>query len=81
MCTACVLPAQLYDDANLALAFKSRTSAFWERLLPAAVNNYYIRSLLGSRFFEYPIVAINATHVQNAKVQVSSSATEVLPEV
>lgn len=63
-------PQKMYEGVDIARAFKGRTSGFWERLVPAAVNNYYIRSLLGQRFFEYPIVAINSTHVQRAKIQV-----------
>jgi hypothetical protein len=62
---------QYYANADLSAAFKSRSSSFWEHLLPAATNNYYIRSLLGPRFFRYPVLPINETHIWDAKVQVS----------
>lgn len=39
--------------------------------MPAAVNNYYIRSLLGSRFFQYPIVHITPEHVSAARLTVA----------
>jgi hypothetical protein len=56
-----------YDISTL---FKGRTSSFWEELVPAAVNNYYIRSLLGAKFFESPIVPINSTHIHIAMREV-----------
>lgn len=39
--------------------------------MPAAVNNYYTRSLLGSRFFQYPIVHITPEHVSAARLVVA----------
>lgn len=38
--------------------------------MPAAVNNYYIRSLLGQKYFLAPVQAVNETHVLPAKLQV-----------
>ncbi|KAL6760760.1 hypothetical protein V8C86DRAFT_2547987 [Haematococcus lacustris] len=57
-------------ERDIRKAFSDRSSAFWERLLPAGVNNYYIRSLLGSQYFEHPIKPIDDSLVQQAKVQV-----------
>eukprot|EP00798_Chlamydomonas_sp_ICE-L_P020523 gene20523-27315_t len=41
-----------YTKEDISDLFQNRTSSFWEKLLPAGVNNYYIRSLLGEQFFE-----------------------------
>ena len=58
------------SSSDIAPLFKGRTASFWEELVPAAVNNYYIRSLLGPRFFESPIVPINSTHIHTAMKEV-----------
>ncbi|KAG1671065.1 hypothetical protein FOA52_000736 [Chlamydomonas sp. UWO 241] len=60
----------VYNGSDVSAVFRGRTSLFWERLVPAAVNNYYIRSLLGPRFFEPPLPPINTTHVQQALLEV-----------
>lgn len=57
-----------YLESDIKLAFLQRSSGFWERLLPAGVNNYYIRSLLGPRFFEFPMIHITRDHVLLAKL-------------
>ncbi|EFJ46165.1 hypothetical protein VOLCADRAFT_93305 [Volvox carteri f. nagariensis] len=61
---------EYYLDVDTQPAFLNRTCGFWERLMPAAVNNYYIRSLLGSRFFEFPVLEIMPQHVALAKLAV-----------
>lgn len=38
--------------------------------MPAAVNNYYSRSLLGPHFFTMPVLSVNATHLQVAMLKV-----------
>ena len=55
---------------DISTLFEGRTASFWEELVPAAVNNYYIRSLLGPRFFESPILPINSTHIHIAMREV-----------
>ncbi|GIL89531.1 hypothetical protein Vretimale_1906 [Volvox reticuliferus] len=59
---------EYYLDVDTQPAFYNRTSGFWERLMPAGVNNYYIRSLLGSRFFEYPVLEVSPQHATLAKL-------------
>ncbi|GLI70545.1 hypothetical protein VaNZ11_015461, partial [Volvox africanus] len=59
---------EYYLDVDTQPAFYNRTSGFWERLMPAGVNNYYIRSLLGSRFFEYPVLEVTPQHTALAKL-------------
>eukprot|EP00798_Chlamydomonas_sp_ICE-L_P002687 gene2688-12920_t len=61
---------ELYVETNTSEVFENRTSGFWERLLPAGVNNYYIRSLLGERMFRYPVLPLNLTHAHKASLQV-----------
>ncbi len=38
--------------------------------MPAGANNYYIRSLLGPRFFETPLLAISPAYVHQAMLEV-----------
>lgn len=58
----------VYKAQSIKPVFQGRTSSFWEKLLPGGVNNYFIRSLLGGRFFEFPLLGVNETHVERAKV-------------
>lgn len=58
------------SSSDITAVFKGRTASFWEELVPAAVNNYYIRSLLGPKFFESPILPINSTHIHIAMREV-----------
>lgn len=57
-----------YFEVDAQRVFVNRTAGFWERLLPSGANNYYTRSLLGQRYFEYPVVYITHEHVQLAKL-------------
>ncbi|PNH12021.1 hypothetical protein TSOC_001063 [Tetrabaena socialis] len=59
---------EYYTEVDTRAAFANRTSGFWERLVPAGVNNYYIRSLLGQRFFEYPVNQVTAADTELAKL-------------
>ena len=57
-------------NPQFCCARRGRTSDFWDRLAPAAVNNYYIRSLLGTQFFDWPVASVNITHTQQAMLEV-----------
>eukprot|EP00198_Chlamydomonas_reinhardtii_P005334 XP_001694670.1 hypothetical protein CHLREDRAFT_148896 [Chlamydomonas reinhardtii] len=59
---------EFYLDTDTQKSFVNRTTGFWERLMPAGVNNYYIRSLLGQRFFEFPVTQVLPQHVTLAKL-------------
>lgn len=41
--------------------------------MPAAVSNYYSRSLLGPHFFTTPVLSVNVTHLQVAMLKVGRS--------
>ncbi|GFR45171.1 hypothetical protein Agub_g6557 [Astrephomene gubernaculifera] len=59
---------EFYLDVDTQRAFINRTTGFWERLMPAGVNNYYIRSLLGQRFFEFPVMQVAPEHIGLAQL-------------
>ncbi|GAX84436.1 hypothetical protein CEUSTIGMA_g11856.t1 [Chlamydomonas eustigma] len=61
---------QLHNTTDLSRAFKDRTTGFWERLLPAAVNNYYIRSLLGEQYFSTPLKSVRTSDTELAMLEV-----------
>ena len=52
------------------LTQRGRTSGFWDRLIPAAANNYYIRSLLGMQYFDWPVATVNLTITHMAMLEV-----------
>lgn len=44
------------------------------------MNNYYIRSLLGPRFFELPVMQVNDTHKEKAMLEVREEGGREGPE-
>ncbi len=48
--------------------FANRDAPHWRRLAPAAVDNYYIRLLLGEGTFYLPHGSTNATHLAAAQL-------------
>ncbi|KAG2498744.1 hypothetical protein HYH03_003483 [Edaphochlamys debaryana] len=59
---------EFFMDVDTQRTFTNRTTGFWERLMPAGVNNYYVRSLLGQRFFEFPINQVTSADAGLAKL-------------
>lgn len=47
--------------------FKFNTANFWEKLAPAAMNNYYIRSLLGEKVFHLLPNKVTPEHLEMAR--------------
>ncbi|KAG2442395.1 hypothetical protein HXX76_002481 [Chlamydomonas incerta] len=61
----------LYDHhfkEQAAAFFPSRGAAHWGELLPAATNNYYIRSLLGEQVYYLSAAELNGTHLAAARL-------------
>ncbi|EFJ41612.1 hypothetical protein VOLCADRAFT_98343 [Volvox carteri f. nagariensis] len=48
--------------------FRARDADYWRTFAPAAVDNYYIRLLLGEEVFYLPSGTINATHLEAAEL-------------
>ncbi|GFR49719.1 hypothetical protein Agub_g11875, partial [Astrephomene gubernaculifera] len=48
--------------------FRGRDADYWRRFAPAAVDNYYIRLLLGEAVFYAPTGSINTTHLEAARL-------------
>ena len=44
-----------------------RNASFWRRLAPAAVDNLYVRSLLGQDVFALPTGALTPAHAARAR--------------
>ncbi|GIL54624.1 hypothetical protein Vafri_10360 [Volvox africanus] len=48
--------------------FRARDAEYWRAFAPAAVDNYYIRLLLGEGVFYLPSGTVNTTHLKAAKL-------------
>ncbi|GIL80088.1 hypothetical protein Vretimale_12920 [Volvox reticuliferus] len=48
--------------------FRARDADYWRAFAPAAVDNYYIRLLLGEAVFYMPSGTVNTTHLAAAKL-------------
>ncbi|GIL86836.1 hypothetical protein Vretimale_15605 [Volvox reticuliferus] len=63
----------LYDHhfkEQAAEFFPTHGSAHWRALLPAATDNYYIRSLLGESVYFLPSENLNLTHLTAARLAI-----------
>ncbi|KAG2496979.1 hypothetical protein HYH03_004985 [Edaphochlamys debaryana] len=55
-----------------------RDAETWGRLLPAAMNNYLIRSMLGEAAFRLPVGAITREHLELARVFLAQQMNVIL---
>ena len=82
--SVCCVPQVYRGDYNTDLMqrfFGGRDAPYWRRLAPAAVDNYYIRLLLGEGTFYLPHGSVNATHLAAARLILLQYDVVVLLEV